>query len=130
MGGFQVSNLGGNAPVHPDAELIEEAPVFSFRLEQPKEMEDLLYEKIKGHYDGLDLLTRFAENSADVVDELAFIIKSSVEIAIPTDNSKESISRTALKLQEKFGKNYWKALLYIECISNEEIYNFIISHTL
>ena len=54
-------------------ELIEGTPVFSFRLEQPTEISDLLYAKIIGHYTGLDLLNRFAENSSDVIDELIFI---------------------------------------------------------
>lgn len=125
-----IDELPNDQYLFVNTELIEETPVFSFRLEQPKEMEDLLYAKIKGHYDGLDLLNRFAENSADVVDELAFIIKSSVEIAIPKDCIKETIYRTALKLQEKFGKNYWKAILYIECVSNEELYGYIMSNTL
>lgn len=34
-------------------ELIEGTPVFSFRLEQPTEIDDLFYAKIVGHYTGL-----------------------------------------------------------------------------
>ena len=109
-------------------ELIEGAPVFSFRLEQPTEIDDLFYAKIVSHYTGLDLLNRFAENSPDVIDELIFIIKSSIENSIPTDKIKKSILSAASKLQEKFGTNYWKALLYIECVSNKDIFDSIISN--
>ena len=73
-------------------------------------------------------LNRFAENSPDVIDELIFIIKSSIENSIPTDKIKKSILSAASKLQEKFGTNYWKALLYIECVSNKDIFDSIISN--
>ena len=82
------------------------------------------------HYTGLDLLNRFAENSSDVIDELIFIIKSLIGNSIPADKIKNSILDAASKLQEKFGTNYWKALLYIECASNKEIYDTIISNAL
>lgn len=111
-------------------ELREEIPVFSFRLEQSEGIDDLLYAKIKSHYFGLDLLNRFADNSSDVADELAFTIKPWVEKNLPLDTIKESILKTALNMQEKFGKNYWKAILYIECVSNDEIYKSIISPVL
>lgn len=104
--------------------------MFSFRLEQPTEISDLFYAKIVGHYTGLDLLNRFAENSSDVIDELIFIIKSLIGNSIPADKIKNSILDAASKLQEKFGTNYWKALLYIECASNKEIYDTIISNAL
>lgn len=90
-------------------------------------MDDLLYEKIEGHYLGLDLLKRFAENSSDVVDELAFSIKSLLENGISADIIKGSILNAAGKLQGKLGVNYWKALLYIECVSNTEIFLTIAS---
>lgn len=111
-------------------ELIEGTPVFSFRLERPKGINDLLYSKIVGHYTGLDLLNRFAVNSPDVIDELIFIIKSLIENSIPQDRIKNSVLSSASKLQDKFGTNYWKALLYIECVSNKEIYDTIIADVL
>ena len=83
---------------------------------------------LRNMYTGLDLLNRFAENSPDVIDELIFIIKSSIENSIPTDKIKKSILSAASKLQEKFGTNYWKALLYIECVSNKDIFDSIISN--
>ena len=111
-------------------ELIEGTPVFSFKLEQPYGINDLLYAKIEGHYNGLDLLNRFAENSPDVIDELIFIIKSLIESSIPQDRIKNSVLSSASMMQNKFGTNYWKALLYIECVSNKEIFDTIISDTL
>ena len=111
-------------------ELIEGTPVFSFRLERPKGINDLLYSKIVSHYTGLDLLNRFAVNSPDVIDELIFIIKSLIENSIPQDKIKNSVLSSASKLQDKFGTNYWKALLYIECVSNKEIYDTIIADAL
>lgn len=111
-------------------EIADEIPMFSFSLKQPKDMDDLLYEKIEGHYLGLDLLKRFAENSSDVVDELAFSIKSLLENGISADIIKGSILNAAGKLQGKLGVNYWKALLYIECVSNTEIFLTIASTSL
>ncbi|MGM9762536.1 MAG: hypothetical protein ACI3ZQ_00740 [Candidatus Cryptobacteroides sp.] len=111
-------------------ELIEGIPIFSFRLEQSAGIDNLLYRKIVSHYNGLDLLNRFAENSPDIIDELIFIIKSSVQNSIPPDKIKKSVLSAASMLQEKFGTNYWKALLYIECVSNKEIYDTIISNAL
>lgn len=110
--------------------IIDEVPVFSFSLKQPKDMDDLLYKKIEGHYLGLDLLNRFADNSSDIVDELAFSIKSLLEDEISADRIKVIILSTARKLQNKLGTNYWKALLYIECVSNSEIFKTIASTSL
>lgn len=51
-------------------------PVFKFFIDNRNSIENNLYKKIEKHYSTLDLCNVFADNSDDVVDELAFQFKS------------------------------------------------------
>jgi hypothetical protein len=112
--------------LYVEGELIDGIPVFNFRLEQPEGMDDLMYARIERHYIGLDLLNRFADNSSDVIDELSFSIKSLFNNHISKYQIRDAVISSALMLQRKFGRNYWKSLLHIECVSNEQIFNSIL----
>lgn len=109
-----------------NSRLVKNIPFFLFSLSRPQGIEDVMFERIEGHYNSLDLLKRFSETSSYIIDELKFTIKSSSESGCTNDMIKKTILNNAGLLQSKFGINYWKALIYKEVGENELIFNALL----
>lgn len=76
-----------------------------------------LYGLIENHYDKLDLLTRFRENSDIVISELDTQIRASVKIN-SIDQIKSTIIEECNANKQLLGHNHWKLVLkmaIIEC---------------
>ena len=83
-----------------------------------------LYLKISNHYKKLDLCKRFEQCSFHEISETAILIKQFSKL-LGDDKCKEIILATSLELQNRFGSNYWKAILRKECCMNDSIFQLL-----
>lgn len=98
-------------------------PVFKFFIDNRNCIENNLYRKIEKHYSTLDLCNVFADNSDDVVDDLAFQFKSVP--GLPEEQIRNMFVKQAELWQAKFGYNYWKSALVLECCNNANVFSYI-----
>lgn len=94
-------------------------------LENREEIDNKLFTRIANHYDKLCLCKRFSKNSENIVSELKFLLNSCKE-HLPEDTIKDIIYDYANKERKRYGWNYWKAILIIECCNNNIIFNHLL----
>lgn len=93
----------------------------NFRLENQNNIDSKLYNLIVEHYTRLNLLNRFREN----IDNVVIPLKNSIDTykhKLPIDEIVQVIIETSEKNKKSFGYNYWKSILEISLVSNQ---NFI-----
>lgn len=88
-----------------------------------------LFEIISSHYNKLELLKRFSENSYSIISELETEIKNYFKF-LSLDTIKNIIKDSCGDIQKQRGFNYWKVVLKLELIESESFMNrFIRQHT-
>lgn len=86
-----------------------------------------LYERIENNYGekGLKLCQRYSESAGTFIDELVCAL-TDVQINDTSNRIlKTDYEKMAKKLQNKFGVNYWKAVLLLEISENNDIMNVL-----
>lgn len=78
-----------------------------FYLKQPKDVSDDLFRLIESHYERLDLLARFRDNSNQIISTLKSTIKAFKEEYIM-----EKIEELCLDLEPTLGYNHRQIILY------------------
>ena len=86
-----------------------------FYLRQPDDISDDLFRLIENHYKRLDLLTRFRDNSNQIISTLSAIIR-----AFKKEDVKDKIEEICLDLEPTLGYNHRQIILYRALGSSEE----------
>ena len=97
----------------------------TYSLRFPVDYDNVMRKRIENHFTRLDLLKRYRENTDDKISELSSEIKSGVCYGVTDDKITSIVKRKAHDMQEKFGINYWVAILNIACVEDATIYNYI-----
>jgi len=90
-----------------------------FYLDNLNGIDDVLFNRIESHFRALDLLNRFSENADDEISSF----RSDLEIERGMLNLDELIQLVEMKVEKEriaFGYNYWKSILKLELINNDE----------
>jgi hypothetical protein len=91
---------------------------FKYYLENIHNIDTDLFQLINNHYTKLDLLTRFNENSYNVVSELVSSInetKEHLELSVVKDILESQCEKEKLI----YGHNFWKIILKLALINDE-----------
>lgn len=78
-----------------------------FRLEQPEDVPDNVFQLIERHYSQLDLLNRFRDSSNEIISTLKSTIR-----AFRADRIRERIEEVCLDLQPVFGYNHRQIVIF------------------
>lgn len=102
-------------------------PRVAFSVENRNGIDPALFGIIESHYEKLCLPERFAAASGNVLEELSITIRR--RSARLTDEAiKEEIEADADEQKKAFGFNYWKAILWISCVREGAMYDFLKSY--
>lgn len=97
----------------------------TYEIHFPPDYDMTLKDRLENHFEKLELLKRYQENSDDKISELACQIKFSAEYSIKDDIVKEIVIKKANEMQKQLGTNYWVAILNIACVSDDVVYNYL-----
>lgn len=97
----------------------------TYSLSFPAEYDNVMRKRIENHFTRLDLIKRYCENTDDKISELSSEIKSGVFYGVTDDKIISIVKKNAHDMQEKFGTNYWVAILNIACVEDATVYNYI-----
>lgn len=100
----------------------EEGIETNYQLNNLNGIEDELYALIESHYKGLNLLERFSENSDEVITEFINSIKPYTE-RLTIEEIREIVNEGCEENKTSFGFNYWKSILKLELIRNDNFIN-------
>lgn len=97
----------------------------TYSLKFPDGYDGVMRKRIENHFTRLNLLKRYRENTDDKVSELSSEIKSGVCYGVTDDKITRIVKKKAHDMQEKYGINYWVAILNIACAENATVYNYL-----
>lgn len=81
-----------------------------------------VFKIIETHYNRLHLLNRFSENINETITSLEITINS-FKTKLPLGDIKNSIIERCNQGKIAFGHNYWKSILELELVNNDEYMN-------
>ncbi len=82
-----------------------------------------LFDLIENHYEKLHLFKRFKENSDAIISEIIYNINSHLKFKFSISQIKEVIKEDCDKKKKVFGHNYWKLILELSLINNDDFMN-------
>ncbi|WP_452231777.1 hypothetical protein [Lacinutrix sp. MEBiC02595] len=94
---------------------------FTFELKNISNIDLNLFKVIKSHYDKLNLLQRFREDSDEVIAELDLLISSGKDSISDEIELKKFIKNHYSKIEARDGINNWKIVL-VNAMINSSIY--------
>lgn len=89
----------------------KDVPYAEYKLIKPDGLSQSIFDLIKRHYERLNLLTRYRENSPEVFSET----KSTIMTHVKTNRSKlikDWLIDETERLKNRFSVNHWKAVLH------------------
>ena len=95
-----------------------------FYLRFPAGYDSVLQTRIEKHYEKLDLLNRYLDNSDDVITELEFVVRNYAP-RVPDAEIINSINGICNEMQALMGVNYWKSVLEKACVNTPTVFNFL-----
>ena len=95
-----------------------------FDLRFPAGYDTVLQTRIEKHYQKLDLIKRYLENSDDVIEELENTIRNYAPGVSDTEIIR-SINNTCNDKQVRYGVNYWRAILEKACVNTPAVFNLL-----
>ncbi len=102
-----------------DIDIAGDEIALRYYLDNQNSIDENLFQLITVHYKSLNLFQRFAENSDSVISELENSIKAYFK-RLPLDKIKKSIIEASEADMGMFGTNYWKSVLKIALVNNED----------
>ncbi len=96
---------------------------FNFKIDNLFGIEETMFRKIKHHYTELDLLSRYRIESDIVIPDFIrdfSMYRDEVSLAMRIETIKERV----LLDQVSYGFNYWKAILKLSLLDNEEFIKY------
>ncbi len=91
----------------------------TFYLQNNGNIADDIFEIIKTHYNRLHLLERFSININEIITSLESTITSFID-KLPLKDVRNSIIEKSNRDRIAFGYNFWKSILEIELVNNDE----------
>lgn len=83
-----------------------------------------LKERIESHYQKLDLVNRYLENSDDVIEDLKDVIRNYAP-GVTDAEIINSVKNVCNEKQARLGINYWVAVLEKACVSSNAVYAYL-----
>jgi hypothetical protein len=114
-----LDELPGEQYLFVDLEIEDNVVTATFTLDNPNSIDMDLYNLIVSHYTRLHLLKRFTENADSVIVPLENTIRSFAG-SLPINEIAELIIETSQQNKLFFGHNYWKSILEIALVSDED----------
>ncbi len=102
-----------------DIEIEDEVIMATFILDNPNNIDSDLYDLIVSHYTRLHLFRRFTENIDSVIVPIENRIRSYAG-RLPVHEIAELVIETSQQNKLFFGHNYWKSILEIALVSNDD----------
>lgn len=97
-----------------------------FYLDNPNSIDQGLYERVQNHYGNLHLCRRFEENSDTVITALENTIKTYLG-KLPLEDILDLVIENCRRDKEYFGYNYWKSILEIGLVNNDNFIEMIVN---
>jgi 5-methylcytosine-specific restriction endonuclease McrA len=94
----------------------------TYNLKNNYGIDSTIFELIVNHYNKLNLLQRFKENSDAIVSEFEISIKSYMK-RLSIGEIKQTIIEKNEDYKKVYGYNYWKSILEMSLINNDEFIN-------
>lgn len=91
----------------------------TFYLSNVNGIDPDLYSRIESHYNELKLFQRYSENSDAVITPIINMISGSID-RMSIEDIVEIIEDTSERNKVSYGYNYWKSVLELELISNDD----------
>jgi len=91
--------------LHAIVELVQDIPIVSFHLEQPKKLDASFYRLVQDHYAALNLLERYALCSVDVLSEA---LSTAERYSNEPKLLQEALTIMAHSEAKRRGHNHWK----------------------
>jgi len=95
-----------------------------FHVRNDGVIDEDLFDIIESHYTKLHLFQRFCENSNSVISELVNTIKPNINV-VTKEQMVTMITNKIRKDREVFGYNYWKSILELALMENEEFMEWV-----
>jgi len=109
----------------PDVTILGDEVKVSFTIENRNGIDPFLFELISSHFRRLHLLKRFSDNCGDIITEQINSILES-KATLEKEQIRNITIGKANRDRQKFGFNYWKALVDIALISSDEFYEYAV----
>lgn len=100
---------------------VESKSEFTFKLKNVSKIDFPLFNVIESHYDRLDLLQRFKEDSDEVISELDILISSARCLISDDKELLNFILNHYSQIEDRDGVNNWKVVL-VKAMVNSETY--------
>ncbi len=97
-----------------------------FYLDNPNGVDPALYGRIQNHYGNLHLCRRFKENADIVITALENTIRTYIG-KLPLDDIVDLVIENSRRDMEYFGYNYWKSILEIALVNNDDFIEMIVN---
>ncbi len=101
----------------------DNVPIAKFKVENKNGIDDNLFEIIKNHYDKLSLCERFAAAIDETVINTINDINSGLRY-VPLDEFRKVYIEDQTKLFMAFGFNFWKTILQLELVNNDQFISY------
>ncbi|QIA07130.1 hypothetical protein [Draconibacterium halophilum] len=110
--------------VNIGVELEENVITTEFYIDNRNNIDEAKYNLIRNHYERLHLCERFERNNDVVISPLENIIRTFSQ-TLEIEEVKELIEETSLRNKIYYGQNYWKSILEIALVNNEDFLSLV-----
>ncbi len=107
-----------------DINIVDGIVDVNFKLDNPNNIDNSLFLLIKSHYTKLHLLDRFKLNVDLVITPLRNTIETNKE-DLPINEIVRLVTNTSEANRRSFGYNYWKSILELSLVNNQNFLNSI-----
>lgn len=97
-----------------------------FTLHNENNFNEDLFRLIVSHYDNLHLCERFEKSANDIITSLGNLLAAQTS-TMTRDQIKEFVTRSEESNKESFGHNYWRSILTIALVNNDEFLNLYLN---
>ncbi len=116
-----IDNLPSDQYLFVEITMDNGIPRFRFYLDNPHRIDPNLFNKIKSHYEQLDLCSRFAERADTLISELVTEYVATLGTSISPNIFWQFKKNSATLEQKNKGCNYWKSIFIIACCDNSSV---------
>lgn len=107
-----------------DVSVVDGNIKIEYALRFPAGYDATLKKRIEKHYNKLDLLQRYLENSDDVIEELSASIRNFAP-GVADAAIINSVIRTCDDMEARMGVNYWKTVLEKACVNTADVFDLL-----
>lgn len=97
-----------------------------FYLDNPNGINPVFFERIQNHYSNLHLCRRFQENADTIITSLENTIRTYAD-KLPLEDIVELVIENSERDMEYYGYNYWKSILEIALMQNDDFIEMAIN---